>query len=126
LIGDLDPKARVKVYWEMSKAYLRQAGEELPGDELRQASEKLWGLAALVVNAATCGREGRRLTDQRELWEYVNKLIDETSDEELGDLWRTAISMHPNLYEEWAPKGEVESALKNIASLLGKLEKLKS
>ena len=41
LISDLDPKARVEVYWKMSKAYFRQAEEELAKGDLKQASEKL-------------------------------------------------------------------------------------
>ena len=110
MIGDLDPRARVEVYWEMSKAYFSQAGEELARGDLRQASEKLWGSAALAVKATACGGKGRRLAGHRELWEYVNKLIEQTGDEELGGLWRTAISMHMNLYEGWAPKEEVESS----------------
>ena len=126
LVGDLDPKTRVEVYWEMGETYLRQAEEELAKDDLKQASEKIWGSAALAVKAVAYAREGRRLTSHRELWEYVNKLIKETGDEKLGSLWRTALSMHINFYEGWAPKEEVERALKNIANLLEKLKKFKS
>ena len=125
LIGDLDPKVRVEAYWEMGEAYLKQAEEELAKEDLRQASEKLWGSAALAVKAVAHAREGRRLTSHSELWEYVSKLVKETGDETLGSLWRTALSMHINFYEGWAPREEVERALKSIANLLGKLKKLK-
>ena len=112
LVSDLDPEVRVEAYWEMSRTYFKQAEEELAKGDLKQASEKLWGSAALAVKAVAYGREGRRLTGQGEPWEYVNRLIEETGDEELGSLWRTAISMHVNFYEGWAPGEEIERALK--------------
>ncbi|RLE48622.1 MAG: hypothetical protein DRJ31_06815 [Candidatus Methanomethylicota archaeon] len=126
LVRDLDPKTRVEAYWEMCETYLKQAKEEMVKGDLKQASEKIWGSAALAVKAVAYAKEGRRLTSHRELWEYVNKLIKETDDEELGNLWRTALSMHISFYEGWAPREEVERALKNITNFLEKLKKFKS
>jgi hypothetical protein len=45
------------------------------------------------------------LASHRELWEYVSKAVEEAGDEEPGSLWRTALSIHVNSYEEWAPEG---------------------
>jgi len=66
LVSDLDPEVRVEAYWEMSRTYFKQAEEELAEGDLKQASEKLWGSAALAVKAAAYGREGRRLTGHGE------------------------------------------------------------
>ena len=125
LVSDLDPEVKVEAYWEMSKTYFKQAEEELAKGDLKQASEKLWGSAALAVKAIAYEREERRLTGYGELWEYVNKLIKETGNEELGSLWRTVISMHINFYEGWAPKEEIERALKKVANFIEELKKLK-
>lgn len=123
LVNDLNLEAKVKAYWEMSEAYLQQAEDELARGNLRQASEKLWGSAALAVKAVAHEKERRRLTSHGELWEYVNKLIGETGDSKLGSLWRSALSMHVNFYEGWAPKEEVERALRDVDELLRKLRK---
>ena len=86
----------------------------------------MWGAAALAVKALAYERERRRLASHRELWEYIDKLVKETGDEGLGDLWRTATAMHVNFYEGWAPRGEVERSLKRVEALLGRLGKLRS
>ncbi len=124
LAADVDPTSRAEAYWETAEFLLKQATEELAKGDLRQASEKIWGAAALAVKAVAYKREGRRITSHGELWEYVSKLKEELGDEELGRLWRTAMSMHVNFYEGWAPRGEVESALKDLKEFLEKLRKL--
>ncbi len=124
LSEEMDPEGRAEAYWEMAEEYLREAGEELYRGDLKQASEKIWGAAALAVKALAYEREGERLSSHGELWGYIDKLVRETGDEELGDLWRTATAMHTNFYEGWAPKGEVERSLKRIERFIQKLRKL--
>jgi len=123
-LEDIDPGRRAEMYWDMSEEYLRRAKEDFGRGDLKQASEKIWGAAALGVKAVAYMRSGNRLKSHGELWEYVNKLVIETSDEELGRLWRTAISMHVNFYENWAPREEVERSLKDVEKFLEKLKKL--
>ena len=125
LSEELDPRSRAEVYWEMAEEYLREARGELCRGNLKQASEKIWGATALAVKALAYEREGKRLASHGELWEYIDKLIEETGDEELGDLWRTAMAMHVNFYENWAPRGEVERSLKRVETLVNKLRKLR-
>ena len=55
----------------------------------------------------------------------MDKLVEETGDEELGDLWRTTTAMHVNFYEDWAPRKEVERSLRRVEALLEKLERLR-
>ncbi len=84
-----------------------------------------WGATALAVKTIAYEREGRRLASHGELWEYVDRLIEETGDEELGDLWRTATAMRVNFYENWAPQREVRRSLKRVEAFLEKLRKLR-
>lgn len=125
LSEDLNPKSRAEIYWKMAEEYLEQADGELKKGDLKQASEKIWDAAALGVKALAYAREGERLKSHGDLWSYIDKLVKEVEDEELGDLWRTATSMHINFYENWAPKGEVDRSLKRVESLLEKLKKLR-
>jgi len=119
-----DGPSRAEAYRSAAEHLLARAGEELAKGELRQASEKIWGAAALAVKALAYEREGRRLTSHRELWEYVARLVAETGDEEVGRAWRTALSMHVNFYEGWAPAEEVGRALEEVRGLVEKLKGL--
>ena len=124
LSEEIDPEERANTYWEMAEEYLSQADKELQSGNLKQASEKIWGAAALAVKAVAYSREGIRLRSHGELWEYIDRLIQETGQEDLGTLWRTATAMHVNFYENWAPKGEIQRSLKSIEKLLQTLKKL--
>ena len=117
-------KDRAEAYWSAAEHMLKKAEEELAKGGLRQASEKIWGAAALAVKALAHEREGRRLTSHGELWGYVSDLASETGDEELGRLWRSATSMHVNFYEGWAPGNEVRRALEDVKTLISKLRRL--
>ena len=76
------------------------------------------------VEAVAYKRDGRRLTSRGELWVYVDEL--KRLDPALGDLWRTAISMHVSSHEGWAPEGEVREALQRARELLTRLRALAS
>ena len=119
-----DERSKAEAYRSAAEHFLARASEELSRGDLRQASEKIWGSAALAVKALAYEREGRRLTSHGELWEYVDRLVAETGDEDIGRAWRTAISMHVNFYEGWAPAEEVERALKEVKGLVEKLKGL--
>ena len=121
----LDPESRAEFYWEASVELLKQAERELSKGDLRQASEKTWGAAALAVKALAYEREGRRLTSHRELWRYVSDLASETNDRELRLLWRTAVSMHVNFYENWATRDDIEDSITNIEKFIKKLKNLR-
>jgi len=119
-----DERSKAKAYRSAAEHFLARASEELSRGDLRQASEKMWGAAALAVKALAYEREGRRLTSHGEFWEYVNRLVAETGDEEIGRAWRTAVSMHVNFYEGWAPAEEVKRALDEVRGLVERLKGL--
>jgi len=120
----MDPAERSRAYWEAAERLLAQAEGELAGGDLRQASEKIWGAAALAVKAVAWAREGRRLASHGELWSFVDELARKAGDEAIRDGWRAATAMHVNYYEGWAPEGEVRSCLERVRDLLGRLRGL--
>ncbi len=122
-LRDLDPSERIREYLEASKSLLEQAREELGKDNVRQAAEKLWGVAALVVKAYAEWRDKKRLTSHGELWEYMRKLKNELGDW-VYDSWMSANGMHICFYEGWCGKEDVEDAIKRIEKLLVEIEKL--
>ena len=118
-----DPKDRVELYIQLCEKYLKDAEEMLRKGDHIQASEKMWDAAATFVKAVALKLKGSRLTSHGELWEFVDELSKEMKDDEVRRLWRTAISMHINFYEKWAPLEDVEHALKDIKTLINKLRK---
>ena len=117
----VDSEERGRIYWEAAGALLDQAGDELERGDLRQASEKIWGAAALAVKAVAWATKGVRLTSHGELWRFVDELARETGDEGIREGWRAATAMHVNYYEGWAPEGEVRSCLERVRGLLERL-----
>ena len=118
-----DPRDRISLYVSLCNKYIKEAEDLIARKDYIQASEKIWGAAASCIKAAAIKKVGKRLTSHGELWEFVSKLIDETGDQELGLLWRTAISMHVNFYENWAPPEEVVRALEHVKKFVGKIFK---
>jgi len=117
LIQGLDPSVRAKEYIETSRELLEQVREELGKGDVRQAAEKAWGAAALVVKAYAEWRERRRLTSHGELWEY-KRVIEKELGGWVHDAWMNAVGMHVCFYEGWCSEDDVEKALKRIRRLV--------
>ncbi len=119
---DLDPHERAKEYIEVAKDLLKQAYGELEKGNVRQATEKVWGAAALAVKAYADWKEGKRLISHGELWSYKRKM-----EKELGgwvhDAWANATEMHVCFYEGWCSKEDVEKALKRVERLVSEVYK---
>ncbi len=113
----LDPESRAVEYAEAALQLLDEAREELDKGNVRQASEKLWGAAALAVKAYASWRDGKRLTSHGELWEYKRKMVNELG-EWVGDAWARATEMHVCFYEGWCARDDVEEAYKRIEKLV--------
>ena len=110
---------------EAAEALLAQAEEELGRGDLRQASEKIWGAAALAVKALALERDGRRLKRYRELWQYVADLSRQLGNGQLRRLWQVANSMHANFYEGWATAEYVRDALGDVRAFVERLGQLR-
>ena len=119
---DMTPAEVARAYWEVARSLLSRAEEELARGELRQASEKIWGAAALAVKAVALARERRRLASHGELWHFVSELAKHEGDPDIRRFWHAATSMHVNFYEGWADEGLVRGALEDVKKLLARLE----
>ena len=90
---------------------------ELKRGNVRQAAEKIWGAAALIVKAYAYWRDCRRLSGHGELWEYVEVIVNDLGDW-IRDSWYAANAMHICFYEGWCKPSQVEAALKRVEKLV--------
>ncbi len=102
---------------------LGEARGELGKGNDWQATEKLWGVAALAVKAYAYWRNGKRLTSHGELWEYKRGLEEEFG-EWIHDSWANAAEMYICPYEGWCAEKDVENAYKRIEKLVKEIESL--
>jgi HEPN domain-containing protein len=110
MVDAVDPGERSQAYIDAAREMLEQAKKELGSGDLRQASEKIWGAAALAVKAHAYARERRRLASHAELWQHKSRIAEELGDW-VDDAWNAANAMHVNFYEGWADARSVERAL---------------
>ena len=110
-------------YQAASRELLTQAREELSGGAIRQASEKGWEAAAQIVKAVAESR-GWQHDGHGLLHQVVRRLVQETDDQQLIDLFQIAGYLHTNFYENWQPPEFVESALSRVEQFIAKLEPL--
>jgi hypothetical protein len=118
---ELDPEDLVEHYSVLSKKYLKEADEFMTKGDLVQSSEKLWGAAALAVKTVAAKR-GLKLEKHGSLWDFVDKLAVERSDEDLLGSFHDANSLHRNFYEHQMTRRAVEIAGKEVKRLIEKLK----
>lgn len=116
IIAATDPEERPVAYIEAAQELLVQARKELEAGDDRQASEKIWGAAALAVKAYAYARAQRRITSHSELWHYKSRIAEELGDW-IHDAWAQANAMHTNSYEGWADKQSIQKALDRVEKL---------
>ena len=110
-----------QTYHEASRALLAQAESELAAGDARQASEKGWGAAAQMVKAIADQR-GWEHGSHRLIWSAVNRLADESGDDDIHRLFRTANHLHINFYENVDSEERVADGLLDVRRLLDKLD----
>lgn len=110
-------------YATNSRQLLAKAHQEIAAGDLIQASEKSWGAAAHILEAVA-QRRGWQHGSHRLLFAAVDRLVDETGDPELRDLFHMAQSLHTNFYENWQSSEFVESGLRAVERFIAKLEPL--
>ena len=110
-------------YWKKSRVYLAQAEEELAKDDLCQASEKGWGAAASIVKAVASERRwGHR--SHRSLFRVVDRLTEETRDEELRTEFALAGMLDTNFYEGWLGRRTVVRHMARVTRFVERMEGL--
>ena len=100
-----------------------QAERELAQGDARQAAEKGWGAAAQAVKAV-CERRGWGHHSHYLLRQAVERLGDETDDENLFPLFDSAQNLHKNFYEDFYNVPEVGQSLTRVRRFIDKLDAL--
>ena len=110
-------------YRSASRDLLGQAIRELADGDTRQASEKGWGAAAQMVKAVA---EDRGLPHNAHalLYEAIRSMAEDVGDRQMSTLFHVAGNLHTNFYEDWFSPEVVASGLRDVESLLDKLEPL--
>lgn len=119
----VDPSDKVEVYIKLSEKYLRDADDLLAKKDYIQASEKLWGSAALMVKAVAASR-GITILSHGELFSFVRKLGEEENEPELRRLFSVASTLHQNFYENWLHEDVIKEYSEDVKQLITELKKL--
>ncbi len=114
-----------QAYHEASMTLLQQADAELSAGDVRQASEKGWGAAAQVVKAIAEQR-GWPHQSHAALYRVIDRLVLETDDDSISNLFHIASALHQNFYENWDSPDNVARALKAVRQFIEKLSLLLS
>jgi hypothetical protein len=121
---ELDPEDLVEQYKALSEKYFTEAKEFLARGDLVQASEKLWGAAALAVKMAAAKR-GLKLEKHGSIWEFVSRLSRESEDRDIVRFFHIANSLHRNFYEAQMNKEALEIATQDVEKFIAKLREVR-
>ena len=111
-------------YERLNEKYLKDAEALLQTEDYVQAGEKIWGAAAEAVKVVDLKRDGKRLMTHRSLAKYVESLDQKYPRLELLDEFMIFNGFHANFYEDWLPKGMIETGYKTVKEFVQKLNKL--
>ena len=114
---------RTQEHNETGREFLARARPYLAEDDLLQASEKGWGAAARMVKAAAEQR-GWSHSSHRDLYTAIDRLVEETGDEDIRVAFGLAGALHTNFYEGWLSRVTVEGHVARVAELVEKLDAL--
>lgn len=110
-------------YRNDSRTLLAQGRAELAQGDVRQASEKGWGAAALMLKAIAEQRGWEHGT-HRHLSRMASRLRAETGDRDIYRWYQVADALHGNFYEDETAPEDIGESLDDVARLLDKLEPL--
>ncbi|ADN49969.1 PaREP1 family protein [Vulcanisaeta distributa] len=119
----LDPKDRVYIYLKIHEELLKHSDEEYVKGDLVQASEKLWGAVAALLNAIAEAR-GWEHYSHRDYDVIINRLFRETGDKDLPLYFGAAERLHANFYHNFMTKDEYELHREYVLRLINKLRDL--
>ena len=111
---------RIDHHTEAATEFLAQAHICLADGDLLQASKQGWNAVERMVKAVA-GDRGWHHASPSDLYRVISRLADETSDEELGGLFRSANALHWNAYEGWFTPAFVASGLKDAEEITERL-----
>ena len=111
---------RVDYHTQTATEFLAKAHEYLAAGDLLQASEKGWGATARMVKAVAEDRSWRHAS-HGDLYRAIDRLEEETSDEQLRILFSSASALHQNFYEGWMEADFVAGNLKDVEEITRRL-----
>ena len=112
-------------YRDDSRTLLIQARAELAQGDVRQASEKGWGAAALMLKAIAEQR-GWEHGKHRHLSRVASRLRAETGDRDIYRQFSVANDLHGNFYEDEMASEDIADSLDDVERFLDRLEPLSS
>ena len=118
-----DPEVEVELHLKLCEKSLSEGRELLAKGDYVQASEKYWGSVAQAVKA-TAAKRGLELKTHSQLWDFMNKLVEELKDLELGDSWIRVNALHKNFYEGKLIPELAKKYMEDAEKLVEKLSKL--
>lgn len=107
-------------YLQLSQKTLQDAETLLVQGDYHQASEKFWGAAAVMVKAIAEQR-GWPHGSHRDLYRVINRLVEETGQQQFINLFGSASQLHNNFYEDWLPPEHVTRLAASVRELLDEL-----
>lgn len=118
----LDPDERISIYIALYRKFFDEAKKLEDEGDIVQASEKLWGSVTALLNIVGEKKRMPHYT-HRDYWEIMNKIFDDTKDDELLELFALAEKLHANFYHDFIPKHQFPTYSKKLEVLLEKLKK---
>ena len=110
-------------YRNDSRRLLDHARAELAQDDLRQASEKGWGAAALMLKAIAEDRDWDH-ERHRHIAIAAGRLRSEMGNRDVVRLFHVAEALHGNYYEDQMAAGDIAEGLDDVERLLDLIEPL--
>ena len=105
---------------ETATEFLAQAHACLAEGDLLGASKQGWEAVERMVDAVAEDR-GWLHVSPSDLYRVISRLADETSDEQLRGLFRSADALHWNAYEGWFTTAFVAGGLKDAEEITRRL-----
>ena len=105
---------------ETATEFLAKAHACLEDGDLQQASKQGWEAVERMVEAVAEDRGWHHATPG-DLYLAIDLLADETSDKQLGRLFRSADALHWNAYEGWFTTAFVVGGLKDAEEITKRL-----
>ena len=90
-------------------------------DDLLQASEKARGAAAQAIKSVAETR-GWPHNGHRQLFQAIDRLVEETGNEEIRTAFGVASALNTNSCEGWLDREAIEAHLSQVAGLMEKLD----
>ena len=114
---------RADCHLATAQVFLGKASAYLAEGDLRQAAEKGWGAAARIVKAVA-ERRGWRNSTHGQLFEVVDKLVEETGETGLRGQFDDADVLHQNFCEGRMSSAWVLQGLGSVETFVNRLEPL--